>query len=749
MVTVLNSDSRSPSSYALIPSLHKLPSFPEVITKILEALHNERLDETQLVKLVELDVSLTAKILAAANSPMFHRGSSVTSIREGVRLLGWDMLKTLTLSVAMHQIVNDFSSREKIDLSRFWKDSLYAAFTSKLLAGRVQDVSEDEAYLAGLLHDIGRLILRVNFRKAYGPIFELPCSEFSAIAKEIGLVGCSHAEIGALLVQEWQTSSFLEDAILYHHRTVEALEQASDLVKVTHLAASMAESYPHILIEQVESARYWFNLEFKDLDQISLESHQQVLKTAASMGITLPPDAPLQDAPEIAAAMEQNATSSEQENPPPQESSPETVYSEAEPSFDASHFSMESILARYALLDHVQQLLLECDSPENFYSKSLRISWALCGAKQWLYYAWDAETAVLLGQPLDSTQAWITAFRLTLSPNSGQIVRAHVTQSITMAMLSNPEVHVVDAQVMRASKCDAMLCVPVTVGDQPVGVVVMTMAARDAQDLWLKSFLPVALANTVISGYLAVLKRGDEPSGETNQSRSEAMKELDKQLWKVEVDKLIHETKNPLSTIRNYLEILRRKNIDNTQIAKDLDIVNEEINRVALLLGQFSDISASPSMQAQNADVNQMICDVISLEKSSHQPSMPVQMSLKLARDLPEIQCVTHKLRQVLINLVRNGLEAMPHGGELAVSTYLEISADKHKRLVIQLRDTGPGLSDAAKQTLFESTNTTKGNAHKGLGLSIVASLIAELKGEISCTSELSVGTTFFVKLPI
>jgi signal transduction histidine kinase len=105
------------------------------------------------------------------------------------------------------------------------------------------------------------------------------------------------------------------------------------------------------------------------------------------------------------------------------------------------------------------------------------------------------------------------------------------------------------------------------------------------------------------------------------------------------------------------------------------------------------------------------------------------------------------KLKQILINLLKNASEAMPDGGEITLSTQELLVSDEGKYLEIRVQDNGPGLPEQIRRDLFRPVKSTKAAGHSGLGLSITAQLTKELKGRIHCRSNFR-GTEFIIALP-
>jgi HD-like signal output (HDOD) protein/signal transduction histidine kinase len=736
--------------------LSRLPSFPHVIVKILETLQDELVDVSKLAMLIEMDGPLSAKLLTAANSTIYRRQHQIHSIHEAIHHMGWDMVKTLALSSAMHQIVNDLSATERFDLARFWRHSLYSAIIGKQLAEKLPNVSEDEAYLSGLLHDIGRLALRVNYPDQYKNIFDSKDTQAYLLFEESRVFGTNHCEVGSLLVQDWHVGTFLQDAIAFHHKPSELLDQTSTLVKIVHLAASMSESYPHILMEQLQNAKEWFNLDFQEIDEILTESNLQVHAMAASLNINI--DDVIQEEQDGQESLNhlsklnpssRNSRSSQPELSDTNKSTKLLTSNSAEWSLRSAIFStppdvespVSSIVAQTMLIDHLEKMINQRQDDSAFHTSLLHTAWMICGAKQILMFEADMANDRLVGKKTHQDQAWVEQFSFPLKHDVGMISDALLYRGVTDSFEQSGKgfVNLAEHQLMRLCEVDGMVCVPMLLGQKQLGVMVFAMDLQSAKEAAKNTFVIKALARIAA---INLNLRNDKMSHETQH---ETQQENTRQN---ELDKLLHETSNPLSTIRNYLEILRRKASGNQSFDQDIRIVNDEIDRVTRLIRQFVESSSTSQDIPTNVNINQAILDVIALHESTYLKPVRIKTSLNLASELPEIVCNAYQLRQILINLIKNSAEAMPNGGELLISTYTEYMPGQEKWILINIQDTGVGIDDLVRAKIFGDIESAKGGEHKGLGLNIVADLVQGLGGKISFRSTTGVGTVFELRLP-
>jgi HD-like signal output (HDOD) protein len=194
----------------------------------------------ELAALIANDAGMTGKILAVANSSAYHRNSAQREPRAVAGALGTDMIKTLVISDSVFQTFNSFPHSGSTDLRALLEAFAHRGRAGARLARRMDYPHVEEAYLAGLLHNVGRLALLATAPKEYAFNFTARDDE-DLCAVEQRTLQITHAEAGAWLIERWQLDSFLADAVLYHHEPSERLESAHPLIRIVRLAHLMSD----------------------------------------------------------------------------------------------------------------------------------------------------------------------------------------------------------------------------------------------------------------------------------------------------------------------------------------------------------------------------------------------------------------------------------------------------------------------------------------------------------------------------
>lgn len=218
--------------------------------------------------------------------------------------------------------------------------------------------------------------------------------------------------------------------------------------------------------------------------------------------------------------------------------------------------------------------------------------------------------------------------------------------------------------------------------------------------------------------------------------------------WSEVAKRLAHEIKNPLTPIQLSAERLRYKLLPelNEKSAQLLirmsETITQQVESMKTMVNAFSDYARTPALQYQRINVKKLITDTIMLYQSNEQK---VTIELDLAT-LPDMAIDIHRMRQVLVNLVKNALEALEEqdDGFIKISAYI---AEKES-VIIEIADNGAGIDEKLLPTLYDPYISSKAKG-SGLGLAIVKKIIEEHEGNISARNNEPKGAVFTITLPI
>ncbi len=221
----------------LVERVDHLPSLPKVYIKLHEEVQNADPDMAKVAALVENDPALTVKVLQLVNSPMTGLRNKVTDVRQAATLIG---LRRLTSLVLASGVFSPVSSLDERLVERLWQDSLLVGGLARLIIFQEGHDTQtvDEAHLAGLLHDIGEVVLFQNWRDDYMKI-----DGAHRDRDELEFFGVTHASISGYLCSSWNLGKTVVDAATFHHAP--GRQRSGDGVGVTtavHVARALVDA---------------------------------------------------------------------------------------------------------------------------------------------------------------------------------------------------------------------------------------------------------------------------------------------------------------------------------------------------------------------------------------------------------------------------------------------------------------------------------------------------------------------------
>ncbi len=213
-------------------SIIGLPTLPTVVSKMLEMIDNPRTSASSLARLISQDQALTAKILKLANSAYYGFSREISTVNMAIVVLGFNTVKDMGLWLSVFDVFKKSSDNSDFDIVRFWEHSIACGVAARMIAKHSRSRYAGEAFVAGLLHDIGKVVLNQYFHQEFIDILQLAQST-TLEAAEAEVLGLGHGRIGAWLAEKWNLPSLICDSILYHHQPWNAKEKPEFVAIVT------------------------------------------------------------------------------------------------------------------------------------------------------------------------------------------------------------------------------------------------------------------------------------------------------------------------------------------------------------------------------------------------------------------------------------------------------------------------------------------------------------------------------------
>jgi putative nucleotidyltransferase with HDIG domain len=193
---------------------HKIPSPPLVVTKVLRMLKDPDFSVRQLSRIISDDPSLASRTLALSRSARYAQRRQPKTVHEAILVLGLQTLRNIVLATA----AQSFLARNSKIAAKLWSHSLGAALAARILSERSKFGDPELAFLAGLLHDVGEMVLLHGDPRGFERIVEeVQQNKASLVDKEKQTYAFDHASIGVALLEFWNIDSQISDAVLRHH----------------------------------------------------------------------------------------------------------------------------------------------------------------------------------------------------------------------------------------------------------------------------------------------------------------------------------------------------------------------------------------------------------------------------------------------------------------------------------------------------------------------------------------------------
>jgi putative nucleotidyltransferase with HDIG domain len=227
----------------LLGKIAAIPPLPAIASRILELADNDHTGALELANVVSADQGLTAQLIKASNSSLYGFSRRVTTVREAIVLLGFKQVRQMSVSASIMKNFRQGIPDERFNLDLFWGHSVVVAIVSEAVARATRAAKPEDAFTAGILHDIGRLVLYQELSREFNQSLELVTKSGLPLGEaEVEVTGYSHDMVGRALADMWHFPQPLVDAIGNHHDTTLTIER-NGIAGIVSLANRLSWHY--------------------------------------------------------------------------------------------------------------------------------------------------------------------------------------------------------------------------------------------------------------------------------------------------------------------------------------------------------------------------------------------------------------------------------------------------------------------------------------------------------------------------
>ena len=225
----------------LLSDISAVPSLPLLYSRLDEAINHPRSSIGDIAKVLSEDQGLTARILKLANSPLFGYFSKIDTITQAVTIIGIQQVRDLALAISVMGLFKGIPE-DLITMERFWRHSIGSALAARVLATSQRESNLERFFVAGILHDIGRLVLFIRLPELCREMIEISGKEHRCLYEiERERLGFDHADVGGGLLRRWKLPLRVAEPVEFHHRSNRA-EQFPRESAVLHCANLLAHA---------------------------------------------------------------------------------------------------------------------------------------------------------------------------------------------------------------------------------------------------------------------------------------------------------------------------------------------------------------------------------------------------------------------------------------------------------------------------------------------------------------------------
>ncbi len=269
----------------------ELPTLPALLDRLNRVVQDPATSAQDVASLIAADPVLTAKVLKAVNSPFYGAPKRISSVHHAIVTLGFAAVRSIVLGSSIGELIPG-GGRGGLDSRALWTHSLAVGAAARAIGRRLHLPQTDELFVAGLLHDVGKVVADVHLRESFARAVQLVRDEdILLLDAERRTLSITHAEIGAMVLEQWNLAPGVVDAVRCHHNPVLAEQQHQQAAAAVHLADLIARALgvgsggdrriPRI------SDHAWQVLGFRpdDLDGLLAEAATEISRAAESHGL--------------------------------------------------------------------------------------------------------------------------------------------------------------------------------------------------------------------------------------------------------------------------------------------------------------------------------------------------------------------------------------------------------------------------------------------------------------------------------
>jgi len=738
----------------VLQQLGSLPTLPAIAGRLLQITVKSNTQAQEVVRLIESDPSLSSKIIALASSAATGISRKTTSLAKAVVLLGFDAVRNAVLSIQVFESLKqseDSSEAAAFDKTGLWKHALAVACGAQLLIRHINPkIDPEEAFTAGLLHDIGKLALMSALPKSYNRVVQVTESVMGNIADvEQKILGIDHTVAGKRLAEKWQLPDSITETIWLHHQWSQGLPQAvknHSLIQAVQLADALARqqrigySGNHNLSGSPLTIASQLGCSEDTLEKITLQLRQLISERAAILGLDdIEPQQLYHE-----ALGEANRELGQLNNRLQQQNYKLQIRS--------SYFDLLGKLARNVRPG--QTVVDACGLIAGLWQGQI-------GSAGCAVYAMDKAGVFIEGAMKHASGDACVSFIVDRSEDPDFIspdMSAELSTGLAITQVA-PQDSWFFEQVNPDFEIESTRTIPLRLGDKIIGGVLWQSTKPDEfYQEQLKEIEAFAVAAALILRQEQLRQEQTvlcEQLAQSNEQLQKAHQELLRKRNLASVGEMAagaaHEINNPLAVIMGRTQLLASSET-NPQRKESLDMVVRRSQQITDIITELMEFARPAQPAPQSLPVSELIGQAQKVVNKKLQPAKNITLDAKLSDTLPDVFVDGKQVSEALAELILNAIESYKNedesgGGKITITARFN---ELENEIMLEIIDTGCGMDS---QTLAKAADpffsSKPAGRQRGLGLSRSIRNIESNGGTIRLESEPDRGTVARVMLPV
>lgn len=267
----------------VLKRVNDIPSLPQFVIETLKKLDDPKSSAADVANKLSRDEGLVIRVLRLANSAYYGLSRRISSVSEAISFLGFKTVKSIVLAASVYKFMDSSFTGYALDRGDLWKHSQSVASTARFLAAQVKGVDPEEAYIAGMVHDIGKIVLNDYVRFGYSIIIRLVEEEqlpFTDAEKQV--LGFDHAQVGGLVIEQWNLPEIYMYTTSNHHAPEalpEDMQEYRLIVDVVHVANVICV----MLGSGIGADGLQYNLSEESLERLNITNIEEVMSNVVDL----------------------------------------------------------------------------------------------------------------------------------------------------------------------------------------------------------------------------------------------------------------------------------------------------------------------------------------------------------------------------------------------------------------------------------------------------------------------------------